>query len=339
MTNSLGIAFLLSLTAHPATAQFVDGERFEFERGMMGTEFRIVLYASDSAQAAAAAGAAFARIDALNLTLSDYLPDSELNVVSAQSGTDSLIPTSDDLWTVLLSAQELAAESGGAFDVTVGPLTRLWRRAIRHGVMPDPIALAAARELVGYRFVELDSLDGRGSVVRLALPGMRLDLGGIAKGYAVDEAFGVLRQAGYARALVDGGGDLRLGDPPPNKKGWEIAISYLDTTGARSQRVYLLSNSAVATSGSRYRHLEANGIRYSHIVDPSTGMGLTVDREVTVIAPTCMEADGVASALSVMGVERARPLLAGRAGVQARFVEAGESGFEMTDIPYALHER
>ncbi|MCH8961188.1 MAG: FAD:protein FMN transferase, partial [Bacteroidetes bacterium] len=164
-------------------------ERYAFSRGQMGTTFNIVLYAPDSVLARRAADAAFARIDTLNQRLSDYLVDSELSRLSATAGEGRAVPVSDDLWTVLMAAQRMAEQTGGAFDVTVGPLTRLWRWAMRRNRLPPEDRLEQARKAVGYRHLVLDRA---ARAVGLKKPGMRLDLGGIAKGFAVDEALAVL---------------------------------------------------------------------------------------------------------------------------------------------------
>ncbi|MFQ5571333.1 MAG: FAD:protein FMN transferase [Rhodothermales bacterium] len=282
-------------------------ERYRFSHPQMGTQFNIVLYAPDSVLAHRAASAAFSRIDTLNQHLSDYLSNSELSRLSATSGSGLDVPVSDDLWTVLSSAQQLAQETGGAFDVTVGPLTRLWRWARRRNQRPPEADLEQARRTVGYRHLVLDSM---AQTVRLAVPGMRLDVGGIAKGFAVDEALTVLQSFGLVCALVDGGGDIRVGEPPPGEGGWRIELSTVDAAGHLVQEERVLARSAIATSGDTYRFLEVDGTRFSHILDPRTGMGLKHGSLVTVIAPTGIQADALASAVSVLGYGEGTVLVA-----------------------------
>lgn len=277
-------------------------QRFEFTHPQMGTLFRIVLYAGDAENASKAATAAFARIDSLNATFSDYLNDSELSRLSATAGSGESVPVSDDLWTVLTAARQLSLLSDGAFDITIGPLSRLWRRAFRRQAFPEPERIDAARRLVGFPRLSLDSSR---QDVRLSLSGMRLDAGGIAKGYAVDAAMAVLLRYGIHRALIDGGGDLLAGDPPPNAPGWRI--QRMENNG---KALTFLSNRAIATSGDTYRYLEWEGRRYSHIIDPRTGMGITESKLVTVEAPNCMTADALASAISILGKEAAAKLIA-----------------------------
>ncbi len=271
--------------------------RYAFSRGKMGTEFRIVLFSPDSSFAAAAAAEAFERIDELNERLSDYLPQSELNRLSETAGLDTLVHVSEDVWRVLATSVEVAEVTGGAFDPTVGRLTRLWRRAIRRNALPRPDEIENALRTVGYGHL---TLDANHRAIALNLPGTRLDLGGIAKGYAADEALAVLRRRGLRSSLVDAGGDVALGDPPPGASGWRIAIPGVDSTGYMITEIVLAARCAIATSGDTYRYLTVDSVRYSHILDPATGLGVTHHRIVTVVSPTGMLADALASALSVL---------------------------------------
>ncbi len=282
-------------------------ERYTFTTPKMGTEFRIVLYASDSSQAVQVARHAFRRIDTLNHILSDYQNDSELNQLSATAGSGKKVTVSDDLWTVLATAEKVAKASKGAFDVSIGPLTKLWRRAFRRQRFPEAEKIEAARKRVRYKWIKRYDKTRQ---AKLKKSGMRLDLGGIAKGYAVDEAVKVLQSYGLRRILVDGGGDLYAGVAPPDADGWTVERHTVQDGEAVSE-VFVLENQAIATSGDTYRFLEWEGQRYSHIIDPRTGLGLTNRREVTVVAENCMLADAMASALSVMNVEKANKMLDG----------------------------
>lgn len=281
-------------------------ERHEFSSSQMGTEFRIVLYAKDSLQAADAAQAAFRRIDKLNTVLSDYDSESELSRLSATAGSSAKVAVSDDLWAVLQAAQQVARASKGAFDISVGPLTKLWRRAFRQQQFPKREDLQEAQKRVNYRWIKLYA---NSQSVQLKKPEMRLDLGGIAKGYAVDEAVKTLRQHGLHQIMVDGGGDIYVAEAPPGKSGWTIERPFLQN-GEVASEVIEVVNTALATSGDTYRYLEWNGLRYSHLINPRTGLGLTNRRLVTVTAPTCTIADALASACSVMQKEKALKLAA-----------------------------
>ena len=274
----------------------------------MGLPVRLVLHARDRQTAEPAARAAFARIASLDRMMSDYRPDSELRRIDSHAGT--FVPVSAELLTVVTRALEISRASNGAFDPTVAPLVALWRESRTTRQLPQPSRLAAARALVGWQQVEIDA--GR-SAVRLTRPGMRLDLGGVAKGYILQEAVRTLREQGVIRALVAAGGDIVVGDAPPGRAGWEVEAPGSDPAfAARASR---LTNAALATSGSSEQFVEINGIRYSHIVDPRTGLGVTTSRGAQVIADDAALADALATALTILSDEDGKAL-------QARFPEA-----------------
>ncbi|MEM7374616.1 MAG: FAD:protein FMN transferase [Bacteroidota bacterium] len=276
-------------------------KRFEFSRPLMGTTFQIVLYTSDSVAAHRAAKEALDRVDTLNAIMSDYQSDSELNRLSATAGTGTRISVSDELWTVLTQATFFSRKTSGAFDVSIGPMSKLWRRAFRQKAFPAPEQIEHVRQLVGFRNIRLYP---KTQQIKLKKKGMRLDLGGIAKGYAADQAYQVLSQRHHiSRALVDAGGDLVLGKAPPGKKGWRIEIQVADKEEEKKQQL-MLENCAIATSGDTYKYLEHAGKRYSHIIHPKTGLGMTDRRQVTVICRTGMDADAWASSLSVYPIQK-----------------------------------
>lgn len=283
----------------------------------MGTLFRIKLYAANEGQAQRAFRAAFDRIAALDRTMSDYKADSELNRVCSNA-VGRAVPVSADLFRVLDASQRLSRESGGAFDITVGPLTRLWRTARKQGRIPDPAVLREAESRCGFRKLHLDSAHW---TVRLDQPGMQLDLGAIAKGYAADEALEVISKVGVRSALVAASGDLAFSDAPPGQKGWKIGIDPFDQAGAPFTRVLLLTNAAVSTSGASEQHLDANGVRYSHIIDPHTGLGLTDPITVTVVARHGIESDPMATTVSVLGAKRGLAFVERQNGVAALILD------------------
>ncbi len=286
----------------------------------MGVSFTIVLYAPDASTANRCFRAGFDRIEQLNRIFSDYDSTSEIGRLGSASPTKEPVRVSDDLWRVLRDAQALAERSGGAFDVTVGPLTKLWRRAQRRKEVPSPARLAEALAAVGTEHLRLDP---QGQTVELMRPGMRLDLGGIAKGYAADAALAEIRQRGVRRALVNASGDIALGDPPPDKPGWTIGVAPLDARAPPSRKL-LLANCGIATSGDAWQSVEIGGRRYSHILDPHTGLGLTQRSSVTVVASDCMTADGLASAVSVLGPVKGLALIEGTCAAEALIVVASD---------------
>lgn len=272
-------------------------DRFEFAEIIMGVEARITLYAGDSASARAAARAAFDRLNELDAVMSDYRRDSELmQVCRGPVGVPR--PVSADLYAVLDRARMIAEASDGAFDVTVAPVVKLWREARKVGRRPDPEALAAARARCGWRALVLDPETRE---VTLTRPGMEIDLGGIGKGFAADAAKQCLAVMGAPRCLVDLGGDIAVGAPPLGREGWKVAIECRAL--GRSPPVLHLANMSIAQSSDDIQHVEIDGVRYSHILDPATGLGVTARRSVTVLAPDGATADALASAVSVLGAD------------------------------------
>jgi len=288
----LALTAAAALFARPAATQDVRRQYVELHMGMA---VRIIVYAPDDATARRAARAAYARIAELENVMSDYRPESEVRRLAARAGEP--VRVSDDLFVVLARAVDLWRRSEGAFDVTVGPFVELWRTARRTGALPLRAALDSAARRVGSDKVHLDSV---ARTVRLDTPGMRIDLGGIAKGYILDRALDALRVQGVTRALLEAGGDIVLGDPPPGRRGWRIAIAAGDT---------ILANRAVSTSGDTEQFVIIGGVRYSHVIDPRTGMGLTSRREATVVAPDGVTADGLATALTLVDDARGARLL------------------------------
>lgn len=285
-----------------ATAGAGAQDRHEFTAVHMGVRVRIVLYSSSEGEAREAAREAYSRIAALEDKMSDYRPRSEVRSLSARPREWQ--PVSRELLEVLAKGQEVSRLSGGAFDVTVGPLVTLWRGSRRIGRLPDAAALSRARSRTGWRLLEVDTTR---SAVRLWADSMQLDLGGIAKGYILSQALAVLRSRGLTSAMIEAGGDLVVGAAPPGRAGWSVEITGADSaTRALSQA---LVDVAVATSGSSEQFVEIDGVRYSHVVDPRTGRGVTGRHSVTVIATDGALADALATASAVLGPDRAPRLL------------------------------
>lgn len=278
-------------------------ERFQFAQVIMGVRVDIAAYAENREKATEAARAAFAAMNELDRILSDYRPDSEAMVLcSKPAGVP--VPVSDDLHEVLRRAREISEATDGAFDVTVGPLVQLWRESRRENRLPDPEALRAAREKVGWRKVVLGTDGADLKTVTLLADGMRLDFGGIGKGYAADRALSVMQERGVPRTLVAVAGDIAAGDPPPDRKGWTVALERGGPDGSSETEKMVIGNEGVSTSGDTEQFVEIGGVRYSHIVDPRTGTGLTRSPVVTVVAPDTAACDALATAICVLGVER-----------------------------------
>lgn len=259
----------------------------------MGMPVRVVLYADTEAEARRAATAAFARVEALEQIFSDYRAGSEVSRLSARA--QEWVPVSVELFALTRRAIEIARLTDGAFDPTVGPLVSLWREARRTKTLPPAATIESARARVGWPQIDLD--DHR-RAIRLKTQGMRLDFGGIAKGYILQEALAVLVDRGTPAALLEAGGDIVAGDAPPGLTGWHIDVPYGDAAfQARARR---LVHAALATSGPTFQSVEIDGVRYSHVVDPRTGRALTSPRVVGVIARDGATADALATAFGVL---------------------------------------
>ena len=298
--------------------------RYESVEPHLGTLVKITVYTSGEDGARRAFRAGFDRIAALDAILSDYKPDSELSRISGMA-VGAPAEVSRDLFTVLQAAQELAEATAGAFDITQGPVIRLWREGRRSRHVPDADALQEAASRTGHQKLHLDR---DRCTVRLDQAGMALDVGGIAKGYAASEALAAISNLGVRSSMVAISGDLAFSNAPPGTSGWRISVHDLPGEQAVPQ-VLQLANGAVSTAGAAEQHLDANGHRYSHIVDPSTRMGLTDDLTVTVIARTGLVADGLDTAMSVLGIERGLALIDARADAVALIVRRTAAGAEI----------
>ncbi|MEM1124355.1 MAG: FAD:protein FMN transferase [Bacteroidota bacterium] len=292
------LLLLFSLISNNVFSQAIQKHEFQYQK--MGTTFRIIFYHPSHQLPQNIEDQINKKIDHLNSVFSDYDADSEISQLSKTAGTDQKVKVSKELWQVLRQAQCYARKSDGAFDITIGPLSKLWRSMFRRSEIFDGVKINAAKSLVGYQNLQLFPFSKR---VKLKVKGMRLDAGGIAKGYTVDAIAKILLDSDIDQFLVDGGGDLYLGNPPPDKMGWTVKISVEDQNDQSITQKLVLSNTAVASSGDTYRFLEWEGKRYSHIIDPRTGYGVIDRKIINVQAPTCMQADAIASTLSVLSVD------------------------------------
>jgi thiamine biosynthesis lipoprotein len=300
-------------------------ERFVFEKAEMGVPFRVTLYARGNSEAQLAAQKAFARVSELNAVFSDYDSDSELSVLCESSGKGNSMRVGVDLWTVLERALYFSKKSDGAFDISVGPLVNLWRTARRKRTLPAPDKIREALGRTGYSSIRLDEASNS---VELLKSRMRLDAGGIAKGYAIQEALKVLVNLGHKACMVEGGGDLAVGDAPPGAAGWRVSITALDHQNAPAPQVLEMTHQALSTSGDLYQRLEIDGVRYSHIVDPRTGVGLVDHSLVSVLGPNAMDTDALSKVIAVLGPERGIPIAEQMEGVSVYVIRAPEGQLE-----------
>lgn len=293
--------FCLCLFVPMAEAQ---QQRFSFERIKMGSPFRILMVAADSLQADSLAEKAFAMVDHANTVFSDYDSTSELSALNRWAGNTEPMVVSRMLYGVLKLSLQAYRKSKGVFDITAGPLSRVWRQARKENRFPKN-SISEARRLVGFNLVRLKDADRS---VLLPLRGMSLDLGGIAKGYVASLVLHMLGHYGVRQALVDAGGDMAIGDAPPGTNGWLVGLAVPEESGQLFPRKLILKNTSIATSGGIYQYFEHEGKKYSHIIDPRSGYGITSRRNVTVLTRFGWNADWLATACSILPIDEAKKL-------------------------------
>ena len=262
--------------------------RLELTEEAMGSSFSLVLLGPDRPRLESAAAAAFAEAHRLDRLLSNYLAGSEWSAMNREAGSRS-VQVTPELFALLSECLDYSRKSDGAFDITVGPLTKVWGFYKGEGGLPQPKKVEAALKRVGYRHVQLDPAL---RTVRFARPGMDLDPGGIGKGYAVDRMAEVLEQAGVRIALVSASGSsiYGLGAPPDEPQGWPVTIRTPRDPSAVATHV-VLKNMSLSTSGSYEKFFWAKGRTYSHIVDPRTGYPAQGTSAVSVLAPRTMDSE------------------------------------------------
>lgn len=270
----------------------------------MGSPFLLIFYAKDSAQAKQLARQAFALVDSLNQVFSDYLPNSSLSQLNATAGSGKYVQPPAPLYEIIHIGLDARRQSRGAFNIAIGPLSIIWREAIRQKTFPSHEKIERAKKYVIERFIHLDALH---RTVKLD-EGMRLDLGGIAKGYVAEAVIRQLQSENISSALADAGGDIVCSAPPPGSNGWVVGINLPGAENRMLEQTALLHNAAIATSGDQYQFLEHEGKRYAHIIDPRTGYGVTFSRNVTIVANDGTTADWLATACSVLAIRRAKRL-------------------------------
>jgi FAD:protein FMN transferase len=241
----------------------------------------------------------------LNVVFSDYDSTSEISKLCRTYRVGEWYAVSNDLYYMLKISLDAARASSGAFDVTVGNVVKLWRKAKKTKVIPNVAERKLALLKTGWQHLKIDEKTHK---IGFNTEGVLLDFGGIVKGFAAEVVVEILTQNKFPMCLVDAGGDLAIGNKP-EKDDWQIAISVPQSDVALMPQMLNLKNQAVATSGDMYNNVSFEGKRYSHIVNPRTGMGLTHQRNVTIIATTGDLADWLATACSVLSIEKAMKLV------------------------------
>ena len=303
---------------------------------VMGTLFVVTVWTRDSVRAVAALHAAYDSVRLVDSLMSTYRPESEISRINASAGGDSSIVVSDQTMYVLRKARLYWRLSGGAFDPTVGPIVRAWGFQGGQAQRPAPAVLDSIRGLVGFRDVELDTV---AHTVRLSRAGMRLDLGGIAKGYALDLARRALADSSIKGGSVDLGGNLLMFGTPPAGGKWKVGI--VDPLhGGRTVSVLAIDSGAVATSGDYEHYLEIDGRRYGHLIDPRTGVPARGVLSATALGPLGEWSDGLSATLFLLGAERGLALvdsIPGLAGVWV--IDRGQRSVAPRDVIYSTLAR
>ncbi len=298
-------------------------------REVMGTLARIVVVAKHERQARRCIETGFGELVRIDKMMSDYKPDSELSKVNREAFANP-VKVSPELFEILQKSVEFSRLSNGAFDVTVGPLVDLWHKAGEANVVPDENTLAAAKARVGFEKLILDANE---RTVQFAVKGMRLDLGGIAKGYAVDKAVGAMRREGAIGGMVCASGDIRCFGKPADKDTWRVglqnpvAANQPASNGAIGAEQVLMvlkvNDMAVSTSGDYRRFVAIGRKRYSHIIDTSTATGASKLSSDTILAANAVDTDALSTAVNVMGAQKGLALVESLAGVEAILITAG----------------
>ncbi len=315
-----GLAQLHEETATKATvADSIEGYEARFPA--LGTLVEVKVFSSNADLVRRTVQAAERRTKEIEATLTDYNPDSEASMLTERAFGEEFVSVSPDLWNMLASSERWYKISDGAFDASLGSLTRLWRASRR---TKKPLAedqRQKALEQSGWKHIQLDP-DSKS--VRFKRDGIRLDFGAIGKGFVVDEIFKLFDEAGLKQCLVNISGNMRFGDSPPDRTGWRIEISPLEK-GQPILRRLLLSNTSIATSGDLWQFTMIEGQRHSHILDPRTGRSVPGPIAATVIAPSAADADACATAVCVLGPEAGAQLVQSLPQTEVLILEHSDS--------------
>jgi FAD:protein FMN transferase len=281
-------------------------KRFSFNQPKMGSPFTIIFYAGDSVKASMIAEQCFSLVDSFVSLFSDYIDSSELSKISASAGKqNSPMAVSPAMFDILKQAQYACKKSEGAFDITIGRLSKFWRKQRKSKEFPSNETVQHIRKLTGFNKLVLDTIN---KGIMLLQQGMRLDLGGIAQGYIAQKVIEFLNANNIRQALVNASGDIVMSNAPPASEGWTVGINLPESMDELLPRTLTMHNKAVTTSGDAYQYTDHQGKRYSHIIDPRTGYGVTSQRNVTAIADDGTTADWLATACSILPVKKALKL-------------------------------
>ena len=296
--------FITAVWMVSLTGIYAQPKRYHFVQDKMGSPFHLIFFHTDSVAAARMGEQCFQLVDSLNHIFSDYDPTSELSQINRNAYTQT-VTVSPLMQDMLCRSIQAANLSKGIFDISLGRVTQVWRQARKLKQVPADTAIQRASKQSGMRWVQYQCSSNQ---IRFRKPELLLDVGGIAKGFVAQQVVDRLKSWGVVHALADAGGDMAATEPPPGKKGWQIAINRPEEKEALLENLLLIKNKAVATSGDSFQVLEADNLRYSHIIDPHTGKGITNGKNVTVIAADGATADWLATACSILETDAALAL-------------------------------
>lgn len=296
------VAFVLLLPANVMAQQ----KRYSFTQPKMGSPFTIILYANDSTLAIDLARQSFSLVDSFVNIFSDYIDTSELSLLNASAVLNAApVKVSPAMLDILVLSKTAFQKSGGAFDITVGPLIKLWRKARKTKTFPTAEMVLNAKQLTCFTNLVIDTIN---KTARLKSPGMQIDLGGIAQGYIAQKIIEFLNAHQVSNALVNASGDIVVSGAPPASQGWLVGVNLPESKEELLSQKLLLQHKAVTTSGDAYQYIDHEGKRYSHITDPRSGYGVTYQRNVTIIAGDGTTADWLATACSILSIRKAKQL-------------------------------
>lgn len=279
-------------------------KKFEFSENKMGAPFTLIFYCEDSIKAVGLSKECFALVDRFNNKFSDYSSTSEVGKLALMPVVKDQV-VSDELFELIQISKQAWRRSGKTFDITIGALTQLWRKAKKENRFPSPGEIKAAKGKTGLAHLVINE---NNKTISFELPGMSFDFGGIVPGYVAQKIIEHLRSKNISNALVDASGDLVMTEPPPGKPGWTVGINLPESRHELLDQKLELKNFAVSTSGDVYRYIIHEGKKYSHIIDPKTGYGITSPKNVTVISKNGADADWLATACSILPVKKALAL-------------------------------
>jgi FAD:protein FMN transferase len=294
--NQLAFFFYLVLLGTFVKAQ---QQKYVFVEQKMGAPFQLQMYCADSTKAGQMAKTCFVMADSLNKIFSDYDPNSEISILTNTYKVGQWYTVSAALWQLLQISAQAHKQSHGAFDISIGRLTKLWRYTKAKKKLPELKTIRQAKKKTGMQYVKL-----KNQQILFKKEGIQFDFGGIAKGYLADVCLRFLTQNNVACCLVNAAGNMAIGQAPKNTAGWAVGIE-----GYGHAKLLWLQNCGVSTSGAAYQYVDILGKRYSHILDPATGLGLQHSRQVSILAGNATTADWLSTAASVMSIKKAKKLI------------------------------